>query len=227
MNKHHQLSIILNTIIDAENRFNREPHSVKLIAVSKKQSKDAIVRLYQLGQRDFAENTLQEALDKMNALADCRICWHFIGPIQSNKTKGISEHFDWVHSLDRYKIAERLNAQRPAHLPPLNVLIQINLNQETSKSGIDQNELISFCDALMSLKRLKVRGLMAIPKPSDTFEAQKKNFHQMQHYYVKLQSLYDFDTLSIGMSNDYIAAISEGATMVRIGTALFGARPTQ
>lgn len=224
MNPANRLSSIHKSIIDAENCFNRAPHSVRLIAVSKKNPPQAIIDLYKAGQRDFAENTLQEGLDKIQTLIDYDICWHFIGPIQSNKTKGISEHFHWAHSIDRLKIAERLNGQRPTHLPPLNILIQVNINQESSKSGIDIDEVEPLCDAIMTLKRLNLRGLMAIPKILESFEAQKKNFHLIHTQYQRLKDVYNFDTLSIGMSKDYNAAISEGATMVRIGSALFGQR---
>ncbi|MCP1641658.1 pyridoxal phosphate enzyme (YggS family) [Pseudomonas citronellolis] len=174
------------------------------------------------GLDDFGENYLQEALGKQVELADLALTWHFIGPIQSNKTRPIAEHFHWVHSVDRLKVAERLSAQRPADLPPLNVCLQVNVSGEDSKSGCAPEELPALARAVAALPNLKLRGLMAIPEPTEDIAAQRAAFARLRELLTALNL--GLDTLSMGMSHDLEAAIAEGATWVRIGTALFGAR---
>ncbi|MGZ8257752.1 MAG: YggS family pyridoxal phosphate-dependent enzyme [Methylotenera sp.] len=198
---------------------------VKLLAVSKAQSALAIREAYAAGQTMFGENYLQEALEKQTELTDLAIEWHFIGPIQSNKTQLIAQNFAWVHSIDRLKIAQRLNDARPAHLVPLQVCIQLNVGGETSKGGVAQHELESLAASFSNLPRLKLRGLMAIPAPTNDKNKQRAQFKQVRECYDALLAKgYALDTLSIGMSGDYPIAIEQGATIVRIGSALFGAR---
>lgn len=210
----------------AEQRFQRPPESVRLLAVSKTQPAAAIVAIAAQGQRRFGENYLQEALTKIAELADLGLEWHFIGPIQANKTRSIAEHFAWVHSVDRLKIAERLSAQRPDHLPPLNVCLQVNIDREPTKHGLDEAELAEVAHAVATLPRLRLRGLMAIPAPAAEFTAQRRPFAQLRKLRERLADAgLVLDTLSAGMSDDLEAAIAEGATLVRIGTALFGSRP--
>ena len=201
---------------------HRPENSVQLLAVSKTKPAEALREAYAAGLRDFGENYLQEALGKQLELADLPLIWHFIGPIQSNKTRAIAEHFDWVHSVDRLKIAQRLSEQRPAELPPLNICIQVNVSGEVSKSGCTPDDLPALAAAISTLPRLKLRGLMAIPEPTDDRAEQDAAFAAVQ----KLQASLDLplDTLSMGMSHDLESAIAQGATWVRIGTALFGAR---
>ena len=209
-----------------EKKYARAEKSVQLIAVSKTHSADKIREAYDAGQRDFGENYLQEALEKISQLSDLDITWHYIGPIQSNKTRAIAENFHWVHSVDRQKIAERLNDQRPDSLPPLNVLLQVNISAETSKSGVTLNDLSSLVVACKDLNNIILSGLMAIPAPSEDFEQQKAAFHLLCDAKEKLVAL-GFDQclqLSMGMSRDFEAAIAEGATMIRIGTDIFGPR---
>jgi PLP dependent protein len=209
----------------AEQRFNRKQGGVKLLAVSKTKPIEMINQLAELGQRAFGENYLQESLEKISQRPDLE--WHFIGPIQSNKTKPIAEHFEWVESVDRLKVAQRLSAQRPSHMPALNILLQINISQEASKSGFMPNELLTVAKQITQLPGLVIRGLMAIPKIETEFEDQRLAFAQMYQLYDALQQVYgseQIDTLSIGMSSDLEAAIAEGSTQVRIGTDLFGAR---
>jgi len=209
----------------AEQQYGRAPGSVTLIAVSKGKSVREIRAAYDAGQRRFGESYIQEALPKITALPELDIEWHFIGPIQSNKTKHITGHFAWLHSVDRLKIAQRLHAQRPQPLPPLNVCLQINISREQSKAGIDLNKLATLAREIQSCDRLQVRGLMAIPAPSDNFEEQRRMFRQVRQAQEQLIAEgWHLDTLSMGMSNDMEAAIAEGATMVRIGTAIFGER---
>jgi len=182
----------------------------------------------QLGVRRFGENYLQEALQKIEALADLDLEWHFIGPIQSNKTRAIAEHFDWVHSVDRLKIARRLNEQRPAALAPLNVCLQLNVSAEQSKSGAEPAQLAALAAEVAALPRLRLRGLMAIPAATEDVARQRAAFRCMGEAQAQLQAAgLELDTLSMGMSGDLEAAIAEGATLVRIGTALFGPRPTR
>lgn len=200
----------------------RNPQSVHLVAVSKTQPADALREAYAAGQRYFGENYLQEALEKQQALSDLSdIEWHFIGPMQSNKTRPIAEHFAWVHSLDRPKLAQRLNDQRPSHLPPLNVCIQVNVDDESTKSGIGFSELPELVKAIQSLPRLALRGLMAIPAVNNSPEQQTKAFRRL----AEAKAQYDFmDCLSMGMSADLEVAVAEGATHVRVGTDIFGKR---
>ncbi|BBP62099.1 YggS family pyridoxal phosphate-dependent enzyme [Pseudomonas sp. St316] len=206
----------------AEQAAQRAEHSVQLLAVSKTKPVQALREAYAAGLRDFGENYLQEALGKQLELTDLPLIWHFIGPIQSNKTRAIAEHFDWVHSVDRLKIAQRLSEQRPADLPPLNICIQVNVSGEASKSGCTPADLPALASAINALPRLKLRGLMAIPEPTEDRAAQDAAFAAVQRLQASLAL--PLDTLSMGMSHDLESAIAQGATWVRIGTALFGAR---
>jgi pyridoxal phosphate enzyme (YggS family) len=209
-------------IAAAAQAAQRDATSVGLLAVSKTKPAAAVRDAFAAGIRDVGENYLQEALAKQDELRDLPLVWHFIGPIQSNKTRAIAEHFDWVHSVDRLKIAQRLDEQRPAELPPLNVCIQVNVSGEASKSGCAPAELAALASAIGALPRLRLRGLMAIPEPSDDRAAQDAAFASVQRLQAELGL--PLDTLSMGMSHDLEAAIAHGATWVRIGTALFGAR---
>ena len=201
---------------------------VRLLAVSKAQPPEKLREAYLAGQHAFGENYVQEAISKQTQLSDCAIEWHFIGPIQSNKTQLIAQHFDWVHSVDRLKIAARLNEARPPSLAPLNVCIQINSSEEASKSGVDTASLAILAKEISAMPRLKLRGLMAIPAPSKDLTKQRAQFKIVGDAFVQLQQQgFKLDTLSIGMSGDYVAAIHEGATIVRIGSAIFGARPSR
>jgi hypothetical protein len=202
----------------------REPSAVRLLAVSKTFPAEAVREAYAAGQAAFGENYVQEALDKIAALADLPLEWHFIGPIQSNKTRLLAEHFDWVHGVDRLKIAERLSAQRPSKLAPLNICLQVNISGEDSKSGIAPEQLEALARAVSGLPGLRLRGLMAIPAPAEG-EAQRAPFARMRALQAGLNALgLELDTLSMGMSHDFAAAIQEGATLVRIGSAIFGQR---
>lgn len=201
----------------------RSPQSVLLLAVSKTKPASDIALAYQAGQRHFGESYCQEALKKQQQLGAFDISWHFIGPIQSNKTKDIAKHFNWVHSVGSLKIARRLNDQRPAQLPPLNVCLQVNISGEDTKSGIAVGDLPALCAAVALLPRLKLRGVMAIPSPKDNFESQRQPYQQLRQAVEQLHSPL-LDTFSFGMSGDLKAAIFEGATIVRIGSALFGSR---
>jgi pyridoxal phosphate enzyme (YggS family) len=207
-------------------QFNqRDATSVTLLAVSKTQPASAIRSAATAGITNLGENYLQEALDKMADLHDLPLCWHFIGPIQSNKTRSIAEHFDWVHSVDRLKIARRLSEQRPAGMPPLQVCLQVNISGESSKSGIMPGELAQLAVAVNELPALRLRGLMAIPAASTDTVAQRQAFAQLRHCLEALQTtLPGLDTLSMGMSADLESAIAEGSTIVRIGTDVFGPR---
>ncbi|MFI3217887.1 MAG: YggS family pyridoxal phosphate-dependent enzyme [Methylococcales bacterium] len=207
----------------AEISYQRQPDSVLLLAVSKTKPASMLAIAYQAGQRHFGENYLQEALSKQQALGAFDITWHFIGPIQSNKTKAIASHFDWVHSVDNLKIARRLSEQRPQHLAPLNICLQVNISNEASKSGIDLDNLAELCKQVAVLPNIKLRGVMAIPAPSDSFEQQCQPYKTI-YQAVKSLNKPELDTFSFGMSDDLNAAIAQGATIVRIGTALFGSR---
>jgi PLP dependent protein len=209
-------------IREAAQASQRDCAAVGLLAVSKTKPAAAIRQAFAAGARDFAENYLQEALEKQAELADLPLIWHFIGPIQSNKTKPIAEHFAWVHSVDRLKIAERLSAQRPAHLPVLNICLQVNISGEASKSGCSPDELPTLAQAVTQLPNLRLRGLMTIPEPTDDPSEQRAAFARLRELQSSLNL--SLDTLSRGMSDDLEAAVAEGATWVRIGTALFGAR---
>lgn len=209
-------------IREAAQASGRDPQDVRLLAVSKTKPAAALREAFACGQHDFGENYLQEALAKQAELAGLDLTWHFIGPIQSNKTRAIAEHFAWVHSVDRLKIAQRLSEQRPAQLPPLNICLQVNVSGEASKSGCQPAELTELAGAVAELPNLRLRGLMAIPEPTDDPAVQRAAFARLR---ILKESLgLDLDTLSMGMSHDLEAAIAEGATWVRIGTALFGAR---
>ncbi len=209
-------------------QFHRSVDAIMLLAVSKGQTSQALRRAWQAGLKDFGENYLQEALEKMAALDDIEPCWHFIGPIQSNKTQDIARHFNWVHSVERLKIARRLSAQRPAHLPPLNVCIQVNIDRETSKSGIEPEHCLELALAINELPQLKLRGLMVIPQPREQLDDQRQPYRRAAELLDNLKkssaSLASLDTLSMGMSGDMTAAVAEGSTIVRVGTAIFGPR---
>tara|TARA_R110000823_G_scaffold119998_23_gene244635 strand:+ start:11540 stop:12232 length:693 start_codon:yes stop_codon:yes gene_type:complete len=200
---------------------------ILVLAVSKTRSAEEVRAAHACGLTDFGENYLQEALEKIAALEDLPLIWHFIGPIQSNKTRAIAEHFAWVHSVDREKIARRLNDQRPVHLAPLNVCLQVNISGEASKSGAATDELPALVTAVAELPRLRLRGLMAIPAATEDTGAQREAFSRMRSLFTELQAFAPhMDTLSMGMSADLEAAIAEGASIVRIGTAIFGPRET-
>jgi len=221
-----RLEIIRTRIDAAERQYQRPTGSVKLIVVSKTRPVNDVQLALQQGQSCFGESYVQEAVEKITALAGETIEWHFIGPIQSNKTRVITEHFDWVQSVDRLKIAQRLQAQRPAHLPPLNICLQVNISKDPAKAGVAPEALPELARAIAPLERLKLRGLMAIPSRSSQFEQQRRPFHDLRNCLEDLQGQgFALDTLSMGMSNDMEAAIAEGATMVRIGTDIFGPRP--
>ena len=209
----------------AASESRRDASDIQLLAVSKKQPSSAIREVYDAGLPAFGENYVQEALDKQEELKDLAIDWHFIGPIQSNKTRDIANGFSWVHSVDRPKVAQRLSAQRESHLPALNVCVQVNLSGEASKSGVALNEVEALCQLVSTLPSLKLRGLMAIPEALESYEAQRACFAPLRGEFERLQNQSpSLDTLSIGMSGDFEAAIAEGSTLVRIGTALFGQR---
>ena len=219
------LQAVNRAISQAVAAAGRAPGSVRLLAVSKTFPADAVRAAYSAGQTAFGENYLQEAMDKIEALGDLPLEWHFIGPIQSNKTRPIAEHFQWVHSVDRMKVAERLSAHRPPQLPPLNICLQVNVSGESSKSGVAPEEALLLAQELSRLPRLQLRGLMAIPAPADDPVGQREPFRRMRELLEALNAQgLQLDTLSMGMSHDFPAAILEGATMVRIGTAIFGAR---
>ncbi len=207
----------------AESNAGRESNSVQLLAVSKKKPSAYIIEAYQAGQRHFGESYLQEALTKQKELSHYQITWHFIGPIQSNKTKQIAENFSWVHSVDRLKIAQRLSNQRPESLPPLNICLQVNISQEESKAGIKLTELADMIQQIEQLPRIKLRGVMAIPEPAQDYAQQRLPYRQL-HQAIEDLNKPELDTFSFGMTADLKAAITEGASIVRIGSALFGAR---
>lgn len=221
------LQSALETIHQAAQSVNRQATEIKLLAVSKTKPAVMVEEAWQAGQRAFGENYVQEGLQK---IADTRhledIEWHLIGPLQSNKCKPVAEHFDWVQSVDRAKIAQRLNDNRPENLPPLNVCLQVNISAESSKSGLSESEVLSLADSIVqTMPRLQLRGLMAIPSNTDDEQKLCAEFQQMQQLFSQLQLSYDkVDTLSMGMSGDVALAIAKGSTMVRIGTAIFGAR---
>ena len=216
------LSTLAARISAAAETAGRAPSDIRLLAVSKTKPAAAVREAFAAGVRDVGENYLQEALNKQGELTDLPLTWHFIGPIQSNKTRAIAEHFDWVHSVDRLKIAQRLSEQRPEGLEPLNICLQVNVSGEASKSGCTPAELPALASAIAALPRLRLRGLMAIPEPTDDRAAQEAAFARVRELQASLGL--DLDTLSMGMSHDLEAAIAQGATWVRIGTALFGAR---
>lgn len=205
----------------------RDVQSVTILAVSKTVDAATVREAHGLGQRNFGENYVQEALDKIAALADLRsmLQWHLIGPLQSNKTRVVAEHFDWVHSVDRLKIAQRLSEQRPAALPALQVCLQVNVSGEASKSGVAPQEVPALARAVAALPRLRLRGLMSIPEPADDAQVQRAPHAALRELLLGLQAQgLALDTLSMGMSADLEAAVLEGSTLVRVGTAIFGAR---
>ncbi len=222
------LQAITSTIVAAAQDVGRAPQSVQLLAVSKTFGPDAVLEAVQAGQRAFGENYLQEALDKIAALKAAgapALEWHFIGPIQSNKTRPIAEHFDWVHTVEREKIAQRLSEQRPAGMAPLQICLQVNISGEASKSGVAPAELAQLAHKVAALPNLTLRGLMAIPEPAEDFAQQRAAFAQLRVLYQQLRADgLALDTLSMGMSADLRAAIAEGATIVRVGSAIFGSR---
>ncbi|MFO7304764.1 MAG: YggS family pyridoxal phosphate-dependent enzyme [Gammaproteobacteria bacterium] len=212
-------------IASAASKHGRPPDSVRLLAISKSQPHEAIRALAELGQRDFGENYLQEALPKIAALSDLELTWHFTGQLQSNKTRPVAQHFDWVHTVDRERIAVRLNDQRPHYALPLNVCIQVRLVEEPGKGGVAPSELLPLAQRIRELPKLALRGLMCIPPPSSDFETQRARFEELARYQRELIAQgFELDTLSMGMSDDFEAAIAAGATWVRIGTAIFGPR---
>ncbi len=203
----------------------RRPEEVELLAVSKTWPVDCIIDAARAGQRAFGENYVQEGVDKILAAVDLDLTWHFIGPLQSNKTRPVAEHFAWVHTLERLRIAERLSAQRPTSLPALQVCVQVNISGEASKSGCAPEEALALCRAVADLPRLQLRGLMAIPEATDDPAGQRAAFRRLRDVYNKARVAgLPLDTLSMGMSHDLEAAVTEGATIVRIGTAIFGER---
>jgi PLP dependent protein len=223
------LQAVQRQILHAAQRANRCANEIQLLAVSKTMPAEKVVEAAKAGQYAFGENYLQEALDKMVQVR--QICpelmleWHFIGPIQRNKTRLIAQHFDWVHSVDRLVIAERLSEQRPADLPPLNICLQVNISQEQTKSGVSSDQVVQLAKQMVSLPRVRLRGLMAIPEITATLDQQRIPYHQMRELQAQLnQQGLVLDTLSMGMSADLEAAILEGSTCVRVGTAIFGKR---
>lgn len=219
------LSRIHQQIEQAANTCKRNIDDISLLAVSKRKPAADIRIAHACGQRDFGENYLQEAEQKIHELADLDICWHFIGPIQSNKTRLLAQDFDWVHCIDRLKVARRLSEQRPASKPPLNICIQVNVDHEESKSGINLEDVPELAKQIAVLPNIHLRGLMTIPAPRDNFESQREPFARLRASLENLNQIgFDCDTLSMGMTHDMAAAIAEGATLVRIGTAIFGER---
>jgi pyridoxal phosphate enzyme (YggS family) len=224
------LTSLAERITAAARRAGRDPAAITLVAVSKTFPAADVIAAARAGQRHFGENYVQEALPKMAAVRaavpQLPLVWHFIGPIQSNKTRAIAEHFDWVQSVDRLKIAQRLSAQRPAGAPPLNVLLQVNISGEASKSGVAPADVPALAHAVAALPNLRLRGLMAIPEPQDDPARQQQPLAALRRLFEAQRAAAgsDWDTLSMGMSGDLEAAIAEGSTMVRVGTALFGAR---
>ena len=219
------LQAVRRAIVQAADMAQRREQEITLLAVSKTFAAEAVREAYRAGQRVFGESYVQEALDKIAALRDLPLEWHFIGPIQSNKTRAIAENFAWVHGVDRLKIAERLSAQRPPDMPPLNVCIQVNVSGEHSKSGVTPGEVAQLAQQIAQLPRLRLRGLMAIPAPECELASQRAPFARLRKLQQQLnvQGMV-LDTLSMGMSQDMVAAILEGATIVRVGSAIFGER---
>ena len=219
------LQAVKARVAGAARAAGRDPGAVALLAVSKTHASALIEEAFRAGQRAFGENYVQEALDKMGALLLASIEWHLIGPLQSNKTRAVAERFQWVHTVEREKIARRLSEQRPQALPPLEVLLQVNVSGEASKSGVAPREVAALAKAVAALPRLRLRGLMAVPEPTADERAQRARFREVRELYESLQQAgLALDTLSMGMSADMEAAIAEGSTMVRIGTAIFGER---
>ena len=226
-----QRHAVLLRLQTACEEYGRAPASVRLLAVSKTFDADAVHQAWRAGQREFGENYIQEGVDKIARLRELQpdggLVWHCIGPVQSNKTRLVAEHFDWLHTVDRLKIAQRLNEQRPAHLPPLNVCLQVNIDGGDTKSGVAPNEALGLAQALLALPRLRLRGLMTIPDPVDDMVAVHTRARVLFEDLQRALALPDFDTLSMGMSGDMDAAVQAGSTMVRVGSAIFGTRPTK
>lgn len=219
------LQVVRTRIAAAARAAGREPGEIALLAVSKTFAAGNVRAALAAGQREFGESYVQEAIDKIAALSDLPLVWHFIGPIQSNKTRAIAEHFDWVHSVARAKIAQRLAEARPAGREPLDICLQVNVSGEASKSGVAPEELRSLAEAVRGLPRLRLRGLMAIPEPGGDVSLQRRRFASVRLLLEQLNAAgFGLDTLSMGMSQDLEAAVMEGATIVRIGTAIFGER---
>ena len=220
---------IKNEIAEIAKKCERDPNTIQLIAVSKTKPVEQVIEAINAGQLAFGENYVQEGVEKIQYfeknMPNNDLIWHFIGPLQSNKSKLVAEHFDWMHTIDRFKIAQRLSDQRPNHMAKLNVLIQVNISQEASKSGVKPEEVADLVKQIVTLPNLNLRGLMAIPEIENDYDKQLNVFTKMQQLLQSLQKDYPFmDTLSMGMSGDMQAAIVAGSTMVRIGTAIFGAR---
>lgn len=222
------LAAARSRLTDALNAAGRPADAARLLAVSKTKPGDMIREAWHLGQREFGENYVQEALDKQAELAELDpIVWHFIGPLQSNKTRDVAEHFAWVHSVDREKIARRLNDQRPEEMGPLDICLQVNVSHEASKSGVSLEGLPALAEAVQAMPRLRLRGLMTIPAPAEGLDAQRVPFARLREALEKLRERFPdapLDTLSMGMSADLEAAVLEGATLLRLGTAIFGER---
>lgn len=222
------LATVRSRLAEALNEAGRPASDARLLAVSKTKPAALVREAWHLGQREFGENYVQEALEKQAELADLDdIVWHFIGPLQSNKTRDVAEHFAWVHSVDRAKIARRLNDQRPEGMPPLEICLQVNISDEASKSGVSLAELPALAEAVLQLPRLRLRGLMAIPAPAEGMAAQRAPFARLREALEALRERFPeapLDTLSMGMTGDLEAAVQEGATLVRVGTAIFGER---
>jgi hypothetical protein len=219
------LQAVQGRIASAARAAGRDPAAVTLLAVSKTHAPALIEEAFGAGQRAFGENYVQEALDKMGSLARLSIEWHLVGPLQSNKTRLVAERFQWVHTLEREKIARRLSEQRPEALPPLEVLVQVKVSGEDSKSGVAPREAAALAIAVAAMPRLRLRGLMAVPEPTDDERLQRARFRELRELYEALKRAgLSLDTLSMGMTADMEAAIAEGSTMVRIGTAIFGQR---
>lgn len=214
------LQAVKQRVAGAARAAGRDPAAVRVLAVSKTHAPALIRQAYDAGQSAFGENYVQEALDKMAQLAGLPLEWHLVGPLQSNKTRAVAERFDWVHTVDREKVARRLAEQRPAALGALNVLVQVNVSGEVSKSGVAPADVVTLAAAIAGMKQLRLRGLMAIPEPG----APQSRYREIGDLFRGLCSEFGLDTLSLGMSDDMEAAIAEGSTMVRIGTAIFGAR---
>ncbi len=221
------LGLISDLLASAAVEAGRSPGDVHLLAVSKRQPLEKIIAAADAGQRDFGENTVQEGIEKVTKLAERGLCWHFIGHLQSNKTRIVAEHFDWVHSVDKLKTARRLSEQRPDSLGDLNICIQVNIDEEASKSGVAPADVADLARHISPLPRLRLRGLMCLPAIRETFGEQRKPFARTRELAESLaRDGLVMDTLSMGMSDDFRAAIMEGATIVRIGTAVFGPRDT-
>ena len=220
-----RLNAVRARIADAAREHGRDPGAIELVAISKKKPVAMLQEALAAGQTDFGENYLQDALAKIEALAEHAPIWHFVGDIQSNKTRDIAAHFAWAHAVDRFKIARRLSEQRPDHMPPINVCIQVNIDDEDSKSGVAPDAVRELAAQIRELEHVRLRGLMTIPAYVEDFDAQRRPFAAVRELFETLNADgFELDTLSMGMSADIEAAIAEGATHVRVGTAIFGAR---